>query len=378
LLNLKSIWFWQRFVSPHKSFLADELGNLVVEVNYVSNELMSKERKKMGWNSTKLKNANLYIKKNTNSLKKLVSSIPNDSVHLCQGIRSNGLVSTVQRFLKKQKITYWVFMEKVENKGIIGLIKRILYRLLLFKFKKNLKGILAIGSGSDTWYSQQGFNKKKIYPFAYFMSDSISKTKLPNKKNNIFKFIFVGQLIKRKKVDSIFKVLAQVKKKNFELHIFGDGPLKQKLKNQANQLLPGRVKWFGSIPIKNIPKKIASADCLLLPSRHDGWGSVVSESLMVGTQVICSDSCGASVAVKSSRTGGIFLEDNIENFLKIIKKVLRKGCITNLRRKRLKKWAKCLGAKEGAKYLYNILLFDIGMVNRPKPPWIKNDTNRLF
>ena len=32
--------------------------------------------------------------------------------------------------------------------------------------------------------------------------------------------------------------------------------------------------------------------------------------------------------------------------------------------------AKCLGAKEWAKYLIKILQFHINQVNRPKPPWI--------
>ena len=60
--NLNSIWFWQRFISPHKSFLADEIGSLKIDVNYVANDFITNERKKMGWKFFNPRNVNLYKK----------------------------------------------------------------------------------------------------------------------------------------------------------------------------------------------------------------------------------------------------------------------------------------------------------------------------
>jgi hypothetical protein len=40
-------------------------------------------------------------------------------------------------------------------------------------------------------------------------------------------------------------------------------------------MLPGRVSFRGLLPISNIPGHMAAADCLVLPSSHDGWGAVV-------------------------------------------------------------------------------------------------------
>lgn len=370
--NLNSIWFWQRFVSPHKYYLADELGSYNKNVNYVANDLMTYERRKMGWNSPKPKKSKILVKKNTDSIKKLISKIPVNSVHLCQGIRGNGLVGEVQKILKKKKLKQWLFMEIVEDNGFLGLLRRFVYKFLLFYYRKDIEGILAIGNGASTWYSEIGFDSKKIYPFAYFMSDNISKIVYSGKRLPKFRFIFVGQLIERKRLDVLIKALYPLKNSlNFELQVVGDGPLKKKLNLLAEKLLPKRVKWLGSMSIKNIPKKIAGADCLVLPSRHDGWGSVVSESLMVGTPVICSDSCGALTAVKASKVGGTFNKDNLSKFSLILKKTLIKGRISNQKRNKIRKWAKCLGAKAGSKYLFDILKFSQGQGNRPKPPWIK-------
>lgn len=370
--DLGSIWFWQRFVSPHKSFLADELGFLVDNVNYVANNFITRERKEMGWTSSRFKRSKIYIKKNQNSLYKLISKIPKNSIHLCQGLRANGLVSDVQKFLVKKKFKQWLFMEIVEDNNFIGLIKRFLYKFLLFKSKNNIKGILAIGNGATAWYSARGFDSKKIYPFAYFMSDKISKIIYSGKRPAKFRFIFVGQIIKRKRIDFLIKALYKIRNLiDFELQIIGDGPLKKQLKISSEKLLPNRVKWLGSIPMKNIPKNIAKADCLVLPSRHDGWGSVVSESLMVGTPVICSDGCGSSVIVKASKVGGIFRRNEINKFSLMLKKIIQKGRISNYKRDKIRKWARCLGAKEGSKYLLNILNHAYGNSNRPNPPWIK-------
>ena len=48
--------------------------------------------------------------------------------------------------------------------------------------------------------------------------------------------------------------------------------------------------------------------------------AVVSEALLIGIPVICSDTCGSSVIVKASGFGGIFPSNN--------QKVLSK-CFTN-------------------------------------------------
>jgi glycosyltransferase involved in cell wall biosynthesis len=371
LTKLTSIWFWQRFVSPHKSHLAEAIGSLGQEVTYVANDFMSIERKKMGWSASKLKKTKILIKKTPNALEKLIISLPSNSIHFCQGIRANGLVSYAQKFLTKRKIKQWLFMEIVEDKGLEGLIKRMVYNFLLNFKQKNINGILAIGSNAETWYFKRGFDKEKIFPFAYFLSDNLSKIKKSRKHRSTFRFIYVGQLIKRKRVDFLLSTLSLLRKSiDFELEIIGDGPLHNILIKQANKLLPGKVKWLGSLQMKDIPKKIANADCLVLPSRHDGWGSVISESLMVGTPVICSNTCGASTVVKESKIGGVFQAESISQFKLLLYKVLNNGPISNLKRNRLRKWAKCLGAKEGAKYLIKILQFHINQVNRPKPPWI--------
>jgi glycosyltransferase involved in cell wall biosynthesis len=118
-----------------------------------------------------------------------------------------------------------------------------------------------------------------------------------------------------------------------------------------------------------IPEIISKTDCLVLPSIHDGWGAVTSEALMVGTPVICSNACGSSVAVKASKVGGVFISENLKSLTKILYKQYKIGKISITQRKIVSKWAKCLDANSGAKYL-DLILNNTGN-NLIEAPWRK-------
>src|SRR5690606_29512487 len=140
-----------------------------------------------------------------------------------------------------------------------------------------------------------------------------------------------------------------------ELAIIGSGPLERELRARAETRPGKRVVWLGQRRQSDIPKLMASADCLVLPSRHDGWGAVVSEALMAGTPAICSDRCGAAGVVRASGCGGVFPAGDAGALAAVLKNVIAQGRPTPARRRLIAYWASCLGAAEGAAYLAAIL-----------------------
>ena len=95
---------------------------------------------------------------------------------------------------------------------------------------------------------------------------------------------------------------------------------------------------------------------------------------MVGTPVICSDTCGSSEIVKASKFGYIFKNNNINDLALKLKKTITKGKVSKKKRELIKKWAKCLSSESGANYLIKILLYANNVGKRPLPPWkIKRD-----
>jgi glycosyltransferase involved in cell wall biosynthesis len=69
--------------------------------------------------------------------------------------------------------------------------------------------------------------------------------------------------------------------------------------------LANRVAFHGVVSNDAVRSALAQADCAVLPSRFDGWGTLVNESLAAGTPVICTAACGAAVLVSSAQLGSV-------------------------------------------------------------------------
>jgi glycosyltransferase involved in cell wall biosynthesis len=376
------IWFWQEILSPHMGHLAAELANLGHDVIFVANQILSKERSKQGWERAELGKAKLKLAKNKKTYEQLAKKAPTNSIHFCQGLRGNGLIINAQRILRERNLKHWAMLEKIDDRGLIGKLRRLLYHIIFLYWHNHLNGVLAFGDGTRDWIIKRGMKKNKVFSFAYFLKETkmIKIPKNSKKKNNSrFRFIYTGQLIKRKNLDLLIKALALLKNKKIELWIVGDGPQKKFLKALANSLLPDQVYWFGRLPMSKVPVQINQVDCLVLPSHHDGWGAATSEALMMGTPVICSDNCGSSIVVKTSKVGGVFSSNNILSLAAILKKQYKSGKLSVNERNKIAKWARCLGAMAGAKYL------DLILTSRDKnfiiEPWKKKfyeKKNSLF
>jgi glycosyltransferase involved in cell wall biosynthesis len=264
-------------------------------------------------------------------------------------------------------------METVDDNDWTGFIKKIIYRILFLHWHSHLSGVLAVGQNTLDWLVARGMERSLVYPFAYFLKEPkinhLLNTSIKKNKKRSFRFIFVGQLINRKKVDLLIKAIATLKLKEIELWIIGGGPEKKRLRSLANILLPKKVSWLGVIPIKKVPAVIHQADCLVLPSRFDGWGAVVQEALMVGTPVVCSDKCGSSTVVEASGVGSVFSTNNPQALINSLSNQYEKGLVSSKQRQKIMKWSRCLGASSGAKYLESILNFKNSNVNLIKLPW---------
>lgn len=365
------IWFWQRMRTPHMGAIAEAMAEQGHRVTFVANSVLSRERVKEGWQKARLNKAIFILATNKNAAIHLARNAPKNSIHLCQGFHSNGLVSNAQKILRDRGLRHWIIIEKIDESGLKGKFKKLLYRMLVFYWKKNLQGILAIGHGTKDWIIERGIEKKKVYPFAYFLNNSKSNNQKKNviikSKKRPYRFLFVGRLIQLKKVELLIRAIATLKFTDIELWIVGDGPERDNLYSLANLLIPNKVHWHGILPMSKIPKIMNQVDCLVLPSRHDGWGAVVSEALMSGTPVICSNACGSSIAVKASGVGGVFQSNNKKTLSKILYKQYKLGKISKNKRQEIIRWAKCLNATSGAKYLERIL--SNHSARKIYPPW---------
>ncbi|MDD3948974.1 MAG: glycosyltransferase [Anaerolineaceae bacterium] len=372
------IYFWQRTVSPHMAGLVAAIAQRGHIVICVAEQLLSRERAQQGWTTPSLGRARLELAPTATTVRTLAETASPNAIHICQGIRSNGLVELAQRALAMRQCKQWVIMETVEDTGWQAILKQLEYQRLFHRWNKCLQGVLAIGHRTTSWVVQHGIPSDRVYPFAYFLANT-AKPAIGHlhKTTGPFQFIFVGQFIQRKRLDLLILALSILKREDIKLVVIGSGPLENTMKSFAKRTWPGHVHWMGKLPIGDVSQVLASADCLVLPSRHDGWGAVVSEALMVGTPAICSDACGVAEVVQQSGVGGVFANGNLLALVNILHSVLVAGKPKYQDRLELANWARCLSGEAGAEYLHAILNHSQATDLHPTPPWKRNEQHQL-
>ena len=131
--------------------------------------------------------------------------------------------------------------------------------------------------------------------------NSVDINRFSTKENDSFKkeydlsdkpiVLFVGNLIKRKNVESLIEA-KKIADNDYYLVIVGDGPLYKKLTKKVEDENISDVIFTGSRnDVENI---IPSCDVLILPSFSESFGLVLIEALACGKPVIGSDVGGIS------------------------------------------------------------------------------------
>lgn len=371
------IWFWQLIISPHMANLAKSLSELGHSVTFVAEREMSADRAAQGWTVPDVGAAKIVLAPNHEKAASLAKAAPPEAVHICQGVRANGVIGPVQRVLKDLGRRQFVNMETVDDCGWQGFIKRAVYKHLFRKLSPYLSGVLANGKNTREWLIKRGVPAEKVFPFAYFLPEAAARPSTDQReRSDRYRVLFVGQFVERKRLDFLIAAISRLDSENVELAVVGSGPLEAQWRRLAEDTLPGRVEWIGSLPMDDVRIQMAAADCLVLPSRHDGWGAVVSEALMSGTPAICSDACGSAVVAEASGYGGVFKSGSVDDLTGLLNATVREGRLSERQAQELGEWARCLSGAAGADYLVGILRAIESCAPVPLPPWTTSPAMR--
>jgi glycosyltransferase involved in cell wall biosynthesis len=362
------IWFWQNQTSRLVTPLASALAQGGCQVTFVFLQRLSPERHALGWAVEDVPGVTLKQVGQEGDVEPLLATASPDSVHICQGIRPLGLTRLVQPALARAGRRYWVAMETVDDVGLAGLLKRAEYARQFWLKRRTVEGVLAIGHRTVAWVVDRGMPETRVYPFAYFTNDH-EAIGCSDRRSGRFRFMFAGQFIPRKRLPFLVRALESLLDHDFELVVAGAGPDEARLRSEAEARLPGRVLWLGRQTADAIARAMKESDCLVLPSRHDGWGAVISEAIMQGTPVVCTRTCGAAGVVESSGCGGVLSGSDINELRTLLRRQLDLGRVTSERRHRLAEWGQALGAGAGAAYFLQILASHRRGGPRPTAPW---------
>lgn len=150
----------------------------------------------------------------------------------------------------------------------------------------------------------QGFNAVDVHKF--HAASAASTWEGCDVSSRHHRYLYVGQLIARKRVDAIISAFAQIAEQDDELTIVGTGELGEKLRIMAGKS-GRRIQFRDHVANEDMPAVMARHHTLILVSDNEVWGLVANEALASGMHVVVSENCGVVPSIRSMR--GVYRTD---------------------------------------------------------------------
>jgi rhamnosyl/mannosyltransferase len=154
-----------------------------------------------------------------------------------------------------------------------------------------VKALKALGYAivtADATPTSAGFSwADRSYVIPFGIDDERWSLVPPSPPGGAPRALFIGRLVKFKGVDVLLRALERVP--DVRLDIVGSGPEGPRLRTLAQALaITDRVRWYGEYPDEDLPRRMADADFLVLPSvtTEEMFGLVVLEAMAAGRPVI--------------------------------------------------------------------------------------------
>lgn len=204
---------------------------------------------------------------------------------------------------RMQKIPYCVNVQGLgtafQKKGLAQIVT-VMYRTALKKAKtvffENAENAKLFREKKITPAWQQ-----TVLPGAGVNLESYSYQEYPN--NDKVRFLYLGRIMKEKGMDELFWAVQELRKEcagQFVLDLVGF--FEDEYKEQVEKLTQDGIAVFHGFQ-ENPRPYYGKADCVVLPSYHEGMSNVLLEAAAIGRPLITSDIPGCREAVKQGISG---------------------------------------------------------------------------
>ena len=124
--------------------------------------------------------------------------------------------------------------------------------------------------------------------------------------------VFVGRLIDWKALDIALDAIAEAYPKGrIYLDVIGDGPMRNEWELYSRHLgISQYVTYHGFVPQRSVPKYLARADVLVLPSLYECGGAVVLEAMAMAMPVVATGWGGPLDYIENKVTGFLVAPDS--------------------------------------------------------------------
>jgi glycosyltransferase involved in cell wall biosynthesis len=244
-------------------------------------------------------------------------------------------------------------------------------RILKHKFQnqmfKKACAVMMTGRAGVESAIKRGCPTERVVELPYFVDPNRAlnvSNKIKERANAIRKeaggrpvILFVGQLIKRKGLDTLIEAAENLKFTAYDpcLIFAGTGPMMDDLTIKCSEFNL-KAMFPGFIQFDELPAFFMASDMLVLPSRWDPWPLVVLEAMVWGVPVIASNACGsARDRVVTGENGYIVPVDDANELARAIRCLIDNPDLRQLMRVNARRTAMSWPPERGAEIIYNAL-----------------------
>lgn len=171
------------------------------------------------------------------------------------------------------------------------------------QFISQFDALLAYSTAGKEAYAGLGFPGEKIFVSPNAVTPRPA-WKMPDRKNhfkeNIPTLLFVGRLVKQKRVDILLRACADLKKSmQLRLVIVGDGPDRQSMETLAAEILPD-IRFTGDLRGEELAREFREADLFILPGLG---GLAVQQAMSYALPIIAAQADGTQADLVRSGNG---------------------------------------------------------------------------
>ncbi|MBR6825843.1 MAG: glycosyltransferase family 4 protein [Oscillospiraceae bacterium] len=120
--------------------------------------------------------------------------------------------------------------------------------------------------------------------------------------NDVPHFLYLGRIMKEKGIDELLYAVDTLEKEGLPFHLDLVGFFEDSYKEQFDVLVAKGIATFHGFQETPMPYYV-NADCVVLPSYHEGMSNVLLEAAAIGRPVITSDIPGCKEAVDPDVSG---------------------------------------------------------------------------
>lgn len=208
----------------------------------------------------------------------------------------------------------------LQRDNTLSKVLRVMYRCAL----SDSSGIFFENEGNKEYFEKNRIGNNENYvvvPGAGVNTDEFVPESGRRDRSNLT-FLFIGRIMKEKGVEEFFDAAEYIKKLDpsikFQVVGFYDEP---KYFARIDQLITRDVIEF--LGLSNDTRvQMKNADCIVLPSYHEGMSNVLLEGASMSLPLITTDIPGCREAVHDGKTGFLCRPGSTESLIGAIKKFI--------------------------------------------------------